>query len=56
MQYKCTDIYAPDCDGSVAWDSVGIDWGTGAPILSSKDARAVPFADFDSPFTYEGAA
>lgn len=55
VQYKCTDIYAPDCDGAVAWDSVDIDWGTGAPVLSEKDARAVPFADFDSPFTYEGA-
>lgn len=56
VQYKCTDIYAPDCDGSVAWDSVGIDWGTSAPVLSEKDARAVPFADFDSPFTYEVTA
>lgn len=52
--YKCTDYYAADCDGAVAWDSVGIDWGlTGAPLLSAKDAAAQPLADFDSPFTYE---
>lgn len=52
--YKCTDHYAPDCDGSVAWDSVGIDWGlSGAPILSSKDAAAPALQDFKSPFTYK---
>lgn len=53
--YKCSDYYAPDCDGSVAWDSVGIDWGlTEAPVLSAKDAAAVPLADFKTPFAYEG--
>lgn len=56
VQYKCTDIYAPDCDGAVAWDSLGIDWGTDAPVLSDKDARAVHFADFESPFIIEDAA
>ena len=55
--YKCTDYYAPDCDGSVAWDSLGIDWRLSAPpILSDKDAAAVAFADFDSPFDYEARA
>jgi dTDP-4-dehydrorhamnose 3,5-epimerase len=54
VQYKCTDIYAPDCDGAVLWNSLGIDWGTDAPILSDKDARAQPFADFVSPFQLEG--
>lgn len=53
--YKCTDHYAPDCDGAVRWDSCGIDWGfDGAPILSPKDEAAQTLADFDSPFVYEG--
>lgn len=53
--YKCTDYYAPDCDGSVVWDSIGIDWGiAGRPILSAKDAAAPALNEFDSPFTYEG--
>lgn len=53
--YKCTDYYAPDCDGAVAWDSCGIDWGyEGAPVLSDKDAAAPALADFDSPFVWEG--
>jgi dTDP-4-dehydrorhamnose 3,5-epimerase len=52
--YKCTDVYAPDCDGSVLWSSLGIDWPfRGEPVLSAKDAAATPFADFASPFTWE---
>lgn len=52
--YKCSDYYAPDCDGSVAWDSVGIDWGTSeVPVLSAKDAAAPRLADFVTPFVYE---
>ena len=55
--YKCTDYYAPDCDGAVRWDSCGIDWGyDGEVVLSDKDAVAPALADFDSPFTWEGAA
>ncbi len=54
VQYKCTDYYARDADGSVAWDSVGIDWGlTGDPVLSDKDRAAPRFGDWTSPFTME---
>jgi dTDP-4-dehydrorhamnose 3,5-epimerase len=52
--YKCTDHYAPDCDGAVRWDSLDIDWGLKRPpILSERDAAAAPFADFESPFRIE---
>jgi dTDP-4-dehydrorhamnose 3,5-epimerase len=52
--YKCTDVYAPACDGAVLWSSCGIDWPfSGEPVLSAKDAAATPFAAFDSPFTWE---
>ncbi|WP_372574052.1 dTDP-4-dehydrorhamnose 3,5-epimerase [Ruegeria jejuensis] len=55
--YKCTDYYAPECDGAVRWDSCGIDWGfTGDPVLSDKDAAAPALVDFISPFVWEGAA
>ncbi len=53
VQYKCTDVYAPECDGAVRWDSLGIDWGMDAPILSEKDAKAPLFSDFVSPFRME---
>ncbi|SLN74230.1 dTDP-4-dehydrorhamnose 3,5-epimerase [Falsiruegeria litorea R37] len=53
--YKCTDYYAPECDGAVRWDSCGIDWGfDGDPVLSDKDRVAPTLADFDSPFVWEG--
>jgi dTDP-4-dehydrorhamnose 3,5-epimerase len=52
VQYKCTDVYAPDCDGAVRWDDVhiGIDWGVSAPVLSAKDAAAPALRDVVSPF------
>ena len=54
--YKCSDFYAPECDGAVRWDDpeIGIEWpSTGAdPVLSEKDAKAPALADFDTPFTY----
>ncbi|WP_223427228.1 dTDP-4-dehydrorhamnose 3,5-epimerase [Tateyamaria pelophila] len=54
--YKCTDIYAPDCDGAVHWDSCGINWPlTGAPILSDKDTAAQDFTALDTPFVWDAA-
>ena len=54
LLYKCSDVYAPDCDGAVHFASptLAIDWQVkaGAAILSVKDAAAVDFADFASPF------
>ena len=55
--YKCSDFYAPECDGAVRFDDadIGIDWGlTDEAILSGKDEQAQPFADFASPFVWEG--
>lgn len=58
LLYKCSDVYAPECDGSVRFDDpdIGIDWGVhlSQAILSDKDRNAQSFADFNSPFTYEG--
>lgn len=52
VQYKCSDVYAPDCDGAVRWDDpdIGIDWGVSTPILSAKDAVAPLLRDVVSPF------
>ncbi|MDX5383725.1 MAG: dTDP-4-dehydrorhamnose 3,5-epimerase [Rhodobacterales bacterium] len=59
INYKCTDYYAPECDGAVRYDDpdIGIDWGLPAgvtPLLSDKDARAQWLRDFETPFVYEG--
>ena len=50
--YKCTDFYAPECDGAVRWDSCGIEWPDVGidPVLSEKDAVAVPLSEFKTPF------
>lgn len=54
--YKCTDHYAPQCDGTVAWDDpdIGILWPDVArPILSDKDATAPRLGDISPPFVCE---
>lgn len=40
--YKCTALYAPDCEFSILWNdpAIGIDWPTRQPLLSKKDAAA----------------
>ena len=57
VTYKVSDVYAPDCDGGVRWDSCGINWpmlaGT-MPELSAKDVKLPMLAEFDSPFPYDG--
>jgi dTDP-4-dehydrorhamnose 3,5-epimerase len=58
VQYKCSDVYAPDCDGGIRWDdpTIGIDWGlTEVPTLSAKDQVAPLLSDFKSPFLWEKA-
>ncbi|MBO6777735.1 MAG: dTDP-4-dehydrorhamnose 3,5-epimerase [Marinibacterium sp.] len=55
--YKCSDYYAPECEGAIRFDdaNIGIDWGlTGEAILSGKDSEAGSLAEFDSPFEWKG--
>ena len=58
VAYKCSDVYAPDCDGAVAFadPDLAIDWGIdpARAIVSEKDARAPRFADWQSPFAWDG--
>jgi len=54
VQYKVTDIYAPECDGNVKWNDpdLGIDWGVDkeTATLSEKDQEAPSFGKFKTPF------
>ena len=45
--YGCTAYYAPESEQTVLWNdpSLGIDWRTANPIVSSKDAIAPRLAD-----------
>lgn len=57
--YKCSAYYAPQSEGTIAWDDpdIGIDWGLDgmAPHLSDKDSKAAPLVAFDSTFPYDAA-
>ena len=41
FHYKCSDFYAPDCEGGILWSDpeVAIDWPLESPIVSEKDAK-----------------
>ncbi|MBU2366802.1 MAG: dTDP-4-dehydrorhamnose 3,5-epimerase [Alphaproteobacteria bacterium] len=57
--YKCSDFYAPDYDGSIAFDDpdLNISWGVSREhaVLSQKDAIAPRLAAVRSPFEFEFA-
>jgi dTDP-4-dehydrorhamnose 3,5-epimerase len=49
VEYKCTEIYLPEDEMTIAWDDphIGVAWPLdGAPILSGRDAAAAPLADW----------
>ena len=56
--YKVSDLYAPECDGGIAWDdpTIAICWPLppGGPVLSPKDATLPRLDGFASPFAYDG--
>jgi dTDP-4-dehydrorhamnose 3,5-epimerase len=47
FHYKCTDLYHPEAELSVAWNDpdLGIDWPLQEPVLSGKDAAAPRLRD-----------
>lgn len=56
--YKVSASYSKEHEGAIRWNdpALGIVWPDPGvePTLSEKDEVAPLFADFDSPFTYEG--
>ncbi|MEO9825085.1 MAG: dTDP-4-dehydrorhamnose 3,5-epimerase [Paracoccaceae bacterium] len=51
--YKVTNPYDAASDGAVLWNSCGINWGIDTPsAISAKDANAVAFDDFETPFEW----
>lgn len=57
VQYKCTDLYAPECDGAILWNdpAIGVDWPLDVePVLSAKDIAAQRLDEMDNPFAWEG--
>lgn len=50
--YKCTDYYAPECEGSLLWndEDLNINWGIEEPLVSEKDKVATKFTNFTTTF------
>jgi dTDP-4-dehydrorhamnose 3,5-epimerase len=45
--YKCTELYAPEAERSIAWNdpAIGIRWPVSEPLLSAKDRVAPRLQD-----------
>ena len=58
VAYKVDELYAPASDSGLIWNdpALAIDWpvAAGDAVLSDKDKALGRFADFKSPFKYEG--
>ncbi len=52
FQYKCTNYYNKESEGSVLWNDpdLNIDWGINKPSLSEKDLKVPLFKDLESQF------
>ena len=53
VQYKCSEIYSSECDGTVLWNSLDIDWPIKIQENQSyliKIRKAISFDKFNSPF------
>ncbi len=52
FNYKCTNYYSKELEGSIRWNDPALDirWNCENPLLSSRDAQAILFHEFESPF------
>ncbi|WP_025689639.1 dTDP-4-dehydrorhamnose 3,5-epimerase [Paenibacillus zanthoxyli] len=55
VQYKCDELYAPECDGGILWNDpgIGVEWPIDVvPVLSAKDEKAPLLKDANLNFVY----
>ncbi|MNB96574.1 dTDP-4-dehydrorhamnose 3,5-epimerase [compost metagenome] len=55
VQYKCDELYAPECDGGILWNDpdIGIEWPINvSPVLSGKDENAPLLKEISVNFVY----
>jgi len=59
VAYKVDDYYAPECEQGLIWNdpTLAIPWPVlpADAVLSGKDRKLGRFADFASPFRYDGS-
>lgn len=53
VAYKVTSVHSPFHDHGIRWDSAGISWPKGVPVLSERDRGFPDLSDFVSPFIFE---
>ncbi|MEK4046465.1 dTDP-4-dehydrorhamnose 3,5-epimerase [Paenibacillus sp. FSL H8-0048] len=56
VQYKCDELYAPECDGGILWNDpdIAIEWPIDViPVLSAKDEQAPLLKDVKHNFVYQ---
>jgi dTDP-4-dehydrorhamnose 3,5-epimerase len=43
VQYKCTGLYSPPSEGTIAWNDpdIGVDWPIKNPVLSRRDQNGM---------------
>jgi len=49
LLYLVETVHSPDNDMGVLWSSFGYTWDSGTPILSARDTKHPPFAEFCPP-------
>jgi dTDP-4-dehydrorhamnose 3,5-epimerase len=52
LLYNTTTVHSPAHDSGIRWDSAGIAWPGGAPVISPRDGQFVTLADFNTPFSF----
>lgn len=48
VQYKCTGLYTPPSEGTVAWNDpdIGIEWPVAEPVLSARDQKGMSLKQY----------
>lgn len=52
MLYKVSSVHSPENDTGILYSSIGFDWKTDHPIVSSRDQAFVSLDKFQTPFVY----
>lgn len=48
--YLVSTEYNKESDTGIRYDSIGLDWGLSAPIISARDLSFVEMGNFNTPF------
>ena len=48
VQYKCTGLYTPSSEGTIAWNDpdIGIEWPFSDPVLSARDQNGMSLRQY----------